>query len=118
MSTELQVYGIRNCDSVRLALKFFKAKGIGFTFHDFDKEPAGCETVAAWLQKVPMETLLNNRSATYRKLGLAKMELDDAAEREWLCKENRLIKRPVVVTAGGDVIVGFDEEMYAKRFSA
>jgi len=41
------------------------------------------------------------------------MKLDEAGMREWLCKENTLIKRPVIEIDDGRVIVGFDPEVYA-----
>ncbi len=37
-------------------------------------------------------------------------------KREWLCKENLLIKRPVIELDNGDVIVGYDEELYNEVF--
>jgi len=45
-------------------------------------------------------------------LKLKDLGLDEAGMREWLCRENLLIKRPVVETDDGQVIVGFDPERY------
>lgn len=111
----ITVYGIKNCDSVRKALKFFKRNGIAYTFVDFKTDPVGCDTVDRWLERGDMRQLFNTRGTTYRTLNLKAMELDDAAKRDWLCKENMLIKRPVVEKEN-HVIIGFNQPLYEGEF--
>ena len=110
----IRVYGIKTCDTVRKALKYLKEKGIDFEFVDFKKTPVGCDKIDEWLRKVPIETLFNKRGTKYRLLKLKELNLDEAGMREWLCKENLLIKRPVVELENGEIIVGFDPERYAE----
>jgi len=43
------------------------------------------------------------------------MHLDEKAQEEWLCKENLLIKRPVIEFKD-KVIVGFNEENFKGVF--
>ena len=112
----MKVYGIKTCDTVRKALKFLKEKGVEFDFVDLKKEPVGCETIDRWLSKVELATLFNKRGTKYRMLKLKDLGLDEAGMREWLCRENLLIKRPVVETDDGQVIVGFDPERYEALF--
>ena len=83
----MKVYGIKTCGSVKKALKFFK-------------------------DKIDIDTLFNKRGTKYRQLKLKELNLDDEGKKKWLCKENILIKRPVIELDNGDVIVGFDEEKY------
>ncbi len=109
----MKLYGIKTCDTVRKARKYLKEHGIDYTFVDMRAIPVGCETIDRWLEQVPIETLFNKRGTTYRKLGLGEMDLDESGMREWLCKENTLIKRPVIETDDGRVIVGFDPQVYA-----
>jgi len=111
----ITVYGIKNCDSVRKALKFFKENDIAYTFVDFKTDPVGCDTVDRWLETGDMRQLFNTRGTTYRTLNLKAMGLDDAAKRDWLCKENMLIKRPVVEKEN-HVIIGFNETLYEGEF--
>ena len=66
--------------------------------------------------KVDIDTLFNNRGTKYRMLKLKELNLDNNGKREWLCKENLLIKRPVIELENGDVVVGFDEERYKEIF--
>ena len=111
----IDVYGIKNCDSVKKALSFFTKNQLEYTLHDFKTENLACEKIAYWLTQVEMKKLFNARSTTYRTLKLKELNLDDAAKQEWLCKENMLIKRPVV-EYNGDIIVGFDEATYKEKF--
>jgi Spx/MgsR family transcriptional regulator len=112
----MRVYGIKTCDTVRKALKYLNEKGVDFEFVDLKKEPVGCETVDRWLERVDIATLFNKRGTKYRMLKLKELDLDEAGMREWLCKENLLIKRPVIELDDGGVVVGFKPERYDKIF--
>jgi len=111
----IQVYGIKNCDSVKKALSFFKKHNLEYELQDFKSTPVSCQTISTWLNAVEMKTLFNARSTTYRTFKLKEKNLDEAGQKEWLCKENLLIKRPVVEFKG-EVIVGFKEENYQGVF--
>ena len=111
----MRVYGIKTCGSVKKALKFFNDNNIEYEFVDLKKEPVGCEKIEEWLKQVDINTLFNSRGTKYRQLKLKELNLDDEGKKEWLCKENLLIKRPVI-EYNGKVIVGFDEEKYKEIF--
>jgi len=108
----MKVYGIKTCDTVRKALKYLKEKGVDFEFVDLKKEPVECERIDRWLERVDISTLFNKRGTKYRMLKLKELNLDEAGMREWLCKENLLIKRPVIELDDGRVVVGFKPEIY------
>ena len=109
------LYGIKNCDSVKKAVAFFKNHGIAYEFVDFKSTHVDCATIKKWLEQTDLKTLLNSRGTTYRTLGLKAMDLDDAAKIEWLGKENMLIKRPVV-EYDGKLLVGFNQTRYEGAF--
>ncbi|MEA1919986.1 MAG: Spx/MgsR family RNA polymerase-binding regulatory protein [Campylobacterota bacterium] len=111
----IQVYGIKNCDSVKKALKFFKAHDIAYELCDFKASPVGCEKVSSWLSHVEMKTLLNSRGTTYRTLKMKELDLDDASKKQYLCDHNMLIKRPVVEYQNR-VLVGFNLSEYEGVF--
>ena len=111
----IKVYGIKNCDSVKKALKFFKEHNLDVEFIDFKQEALPCEKITQWLTKVDITTLFNARSTTYRNLKLKELNLSDEQKAEWLCKENLLIKRPVI-ELGDELIVGYNEEQYLTKF--
>lgn len=107
----IKVYGIKNCDSVRKAVKFLKSHGISYEFIDFRETPATQETIDSWLQYSDIGTLFNTRGTTYRTLKLKDQNLSDDEKRQWLAKENMLIKRPVI-TFEKHVIIGYNESQY------
>lgn len=111
----IKVYGIKNCDSVKKALSFFKKHNLAYELHDFKEKSVSCDTIASWLQKSDIKSLFNSRSTTYRTLKLKELNLDDNAKSEWLCKENMLIKRPVVEFES-NLLVGFNEDDYKGVF--
>lgn len=111
----VRVYGIKNCDSVKKALKFFEAHNIACELVDFKTTPVDCATINHWLQSVDIKTLFNTRGTTYRTLGLKALDLTDDEKASWLCKENMLIKRPVV-EYDGKVLVAFNQSMYEGIF--
>ncbi len=109
------LYGIKNCDSVKKAVKFLKEHNIAYEFVDFKTTPVGCDTVTSWLQQVEMKQLFNTRGTTYRTLQLKALNLDEAQQLQWLCKENLLIKRPVL-DVDDKIMVAFDQAAYEKQF--
>jgi Spx/MgsR family transcriptional regulator len=111
----IKIYGIKNCDSVKKALKFFKEHAVAYEFIDFKQEPLSCDKITEWLEKVDMNKLFNARSTSYRNLKLKEMNLNDTQKAEWLCKENLLIKRPVV-EFDERLIVGYNEDEYITNF--
>jgi len=111
----MKLYGIPTCGSVRKARKFFKDNEIELEFIDFKKTSVDCEDVDRWLDQVSIDILFNNRGTKYRTLQLKELNLDADGKREWLCKENMLLKRPIIEFEG-KVVVGWDEEIYKEMF--
>ena len=111
----IQIYGIKNCDSVKKAIKFFKNNDLKYTLHDFKSDPVSCEKVSFWLKSITLKTLFNARSTTYRTLKLKEKNLNEEEQISFLCQENLLIKRPII-EYNNDIIVGFDEENYKGIF--
>lgn len=110
----LKIYGIKNCDSVRKAIKYLKTHNIDYAFIDFRETPVDQETITAWLKCTDIKTLLNTRGTTYRTLNLKVLDLNDQEKQLWLAKENMLIKRPVI-TFNNKVIVGYNESQYLEN---
>ncbi|MEA3522277.1 MAG: arsenate reductase family protein [Campylobacterota bacterium] len=109
------IYGIKNCDSVKKALKFFKNHAIEYELIDFKNTPIDCVKVSNWLTSVEIKTLFNTRSTTYRKLKIKELNLDDISKKQYLCEHNLLIKRPVVEYKN-QLLVGFNLKEYEGVF--
>ena len=111
----VKVYGIKNCDSVKKALKFLRQHNLEYSLQDFKTDPVDYDKVSQWNQSVEMKQLFNTRGTTYRTLKLKDLDLNDEQKLEWLCKENMLIKRPVIEYDTNKVLVAFDEDIYTKE---
>lgn len=110
----INIYGIKTCSTVRKAIKFCKDNNLEYTFIDFRTNPLECEKVNYFATKVDINLLFNNRGTKYKDLGLKELNLDENRKLEWLCKENMLLKRPVVEYKD-KVLVSFNEEIYKKE---
>lgn len=109
----MKIYGITTCGSVKKALSFFKNKNIAYEFIDLKKVAIEEKHLREWTQKQPLSLLFNNKGLKFKALGLDK-NLNDEAKIQWLLKEQLLFKRPIIECDDGSLIVGFDEENYAK----
>lgn len=109
----IHLYGIPNCDTVKKARKWLDAQGIDYTFHDYKKEGADPAKVERWIAAEGIDTILNRRGTTWRKLpDEDKARSDDAAGAAQLLVANpSMIKRPIVEYDGG-LLVGFDEDAW------
>ena len=109
----IHLYGIPNCDTVKKARKWLDAQGLEYTFHDYKKEGADPEKLAAWIDAEGVDTVLNRRGTTWRKLSEAEKADVDATKAVTLLQANpSMIKRPVVEHPGG-LLVGFSESEWA-----
>ncbi|NPA65883.1 MAG: Spx/MgsR family RNA polymerase-binding regulatory protein [Epsilonproteobacteria bacterium] len=110
----MKVYGIKNCDSVKKALKYLHVNEIDYDFVDFKEQKPTLQLIQKWADAVGIKKLFNTRSTTYRNLGLKQMNLSDEQKIEWMAKEPLLIKRPVVEKEEV-VLVGYSEEEYKRN---
>ena len=114
----INIYGIKTCSTVRKAIKFCKDNELEHTFIDFRATPLEADKVNYFATKVDINLLFNNRGTKYKDLGLKELNLDENGKLEWLCKENMLLKRPVVEykSQGDDkVLISFNQEVYEKE---
>lgn len=112
----IKLYGISNCDTVKKARAWLNGAGVAHDFHDFKKQGVSAEQLKRWIAEVGWERLVNRQGTTWRKLEpAAQAAVVDAASAEALMlAQPSVIKRPVVETSTGDVLVGFDEGRYVK----
>jgi Spx/MgsR family transcriptional regulator len=105
----LTVYGLKNCDTCRKAIKWLTAENIPHTFHEVRKDGIDRAMVAGWLKDVRWEVLLNQRGYTWRGLPVAdKNGIDETKAIDLMIQNPALIKRPVF-DKSGIILVGFKE---------
>lgn len=103
----IALYGIPNCDTVKKARSWLDGRGIAYTFHDYKKQGADPAKVAAWVAAKGLDTVLNRRGTTFRKLSDAERAQAESDPVALMVAQPSLIKRPVVEHPGG-WLVGFD----------
>ncbi|MHA7899472.1 MAG: ArsC/Spx/MgsR family protein [Henriciella sp.] len=105
----LTLYGLKNCDTCKKALKALKGAGQSVTFVDIRAEADLPAKVPTWLDATGPDLLINRRSTTWRNLSEAERETDPQA---LLIAHPTLIKRPVIET-GDAVHVGWTKAVEA-----
>ena len=75
------------------------------------KNPPDRETLGRFASRLEggARALIGTRSRVYRELGLQDKELSDEEWLDWIEKEPRLLRRPIL-TDGERVLVGFNEK--------
>lgn len=112
----VNVYGIRNCDTVKAARRWLDDQGIAYRFHDFRSDGLEPARLARWLNEPGWEQLINRRGTTWRQLNANTREgLSATTAAALLLAHPTLIRRPVLEQAGR-VHLGFSPEAYAHIF--
>ena len=105
----LTLYGLKNCDTCKKALKALEAAGRTVEFVDIRAEADLTTLLPVWLSEAGSDALINRRSTTWRTLS----EDERAGKpQELLTQHPTLIKRPVI-DADGHVYVGWTKDVQA-----
>jgi arsenate reductase len=111
----MKIYGIKNCDTMKKALKWLDAQEVAYEFHDYKKAGLSSKLADEFIAKIPLDTLINKRGTTYRALDdatKAKISEQDAATAKQVMLDNpSIIKRPVLEKDGA-YLLGFKAEQY------
>jgi Spx/MgsR family transcriptional regulator len=113
------LYGLKQCSTCLKARAWLDQHGVAHSFIDYRDDPVPAAMLKAWAGKVGgWEKLVNRTSMTWRALPEARKAASSDAEWAGLIAEYpALVRRPVTVTADGEVTVGFSEKRYGERFA-
>jgi len=113
--SKLTVYGIKNCDTCRKALKWLEQEGKPYRWQDLRADGVDHQQLQRWMAAVGADTLINRRSTTWRSLGpVDRAAADDPETAASLLRANpTLIKRPVFAL-DDDILVGFNAVVQEK----
>ena len=115
-SEMVKIYGIKNCDTMKKAMKWLDEQGIAYQFHDYKKSGIDPKRLASWETKLGWETLLNRRGMMWRRVPEeVKAAIDRDSALGLMLETPSIIKRPVLDT-GNALYVGFKPEIYAEIF--
>lgn len=102
------------CTTCKRAKKWLDEKGVEYTERHIVEDNPTAEELKTWHEKsgLPLKRFFNTSGMKYRELGL-KDKLKDMSEEEQyalLSSDGMLVKRPIIVTDDGKVLVGFKEK--------
>ncbi len=117
MKTNVVLYGIPNCDTVKKARAWLAEQQVEVLFHDFKKQGVPKARLDLWLDTAGWDKLLNRQGTTWRKLDAATQAAvtDARSARALMLAQASVIKRPVVEWNPTDVSVGFDTDNWLAR---
>lgn len=109
-TSEFVLYGIKNCDTVRKARRFLDEHGASTQYHDFRQDGLDEAMVDRFIDQLGIKALLNTRGTTWRNLPEeTRQQADQPTQaRKIMLEHPAVIKRPILVRTGGEMIIGFD----------
>ena len=115
--TNYQMYGIKNCDTMKKAMTWLTENGVAYEFIDYKKAGVAEANLPDWAARAGWEVLLNRRGLMWKKLTDEERAAVDAAKAlKLMAQYPALIKRPVLDT-GKELLVGFAPETYAEKLT-
>jgi arsenate reductase-like glutaredoxin family protein len=91
--------------------------GIELNERDFFAEPFTADELRGLIGSRPVADYFSWRSPSFRKTGLSREDLTEDRMLELMVDEPRLIRRPLVLTGDGELIVGTDKKAMANVLS-
>lgn len=101
------------CSTCKKAKAWLDSHGVAYEARHIKDQNPTFEELSFWLEKsgLPVKKLFNTSGLQYKSLGLKDKLPGMTAEEQLrlLATDGMLVKRPIVVTDGGMVLVGFRE---------
>lgn len=91
----INIYGLKNCDSCRKAIKWLEINNFEFNFFDFKDLNLTEILLSSWIKVHSLDSLLNKRSTTWRNLDEKLKNNFDRDFNEIIIQNTSLIKRPI-----------------------
>lgn len=110
--SNITIYGIKNCDTMKKAFKWLDERGAAYIFHDYKKEGVDEAVLRAAIAEHGWENVINKRGTTWRKLPESvqnAMNPDLAVEAA--SANPSLVKRPIMVSKT-TILLGFKPDAY------
>ena len=109
------------CSTCKKAKKWLDKHGVAYEDRDIKLDNPTEDELRAWHEAsgLPLKRFFNTSGMLYRDMGL-KDKLPDMSEDEQfalLASDGMLVKRPIAVTDGSGVLVGFKEAEWAERLA-
>ena len=106
----LTLFGLKNCDTCRKARAVLTRHEVDHVFVDVAVTPPDAATIAAWLQALGEDRLINRRGTTWRALDEQARDRNAAA---LLAEHPKLMKRPIMVRGNAVMNAGGETDWLA-----
>ncbi|MCX8956736.1 ArsC family reductase [Erwinia psidii] len=109
-----EIYGIKNCDTIKKARKYLDSHDVAYRFHDYRTDGLDASLLQGFIDQLGWEALLNTRGTTWRKLNEeVRGRVNNAATAaELMLEYPAIIKRPLLCSSDGSMLAGFNESTY------
>ncbi len=111
------LYGIKNCDTMKKAMRWLSDNQIDYTFHDYRKDGIDAQWIKTMLTTIPLDNFINKRGTTYRQLDdevKHSLNIDNAVDL--LITQPAMIKRPILIH-NDHIELGFKPDLYSRIFA-
>lgn len=114
---DVQIYGIKNCDTMKKAFQLFEREKVEYQFLDYKKMAPDKSLLIHFLERVSLEDLINKRGTTYRNLKDEDKELLKSPDTAipLLISHSSMIKRPIIQFPTGEILIGLNEKEILER---
>jgi|TARA_B110000967_G_scaffold207962_1_gene258684 arsenate reductase len=117
----LQVYGIKNCNTVKKSLDWLKENNCQYEFFDVKKGLLNKILMEDWIHSMKSnytwESLVNKSGITWKQLSDKNkngiVTSDDAIKI--ILSKPTIMKRPVITKKGKIITIGFDINLYEEK---
>ena len=111
------LFGISNCDTVKRARAWLKARSVEYQFHDYKKLGCSKDQASQFVSHLGVEAVINRRGTTWRSLSDdQKKEITEESAVLLMCEYPSLIKRPIF-NQENIWLIGFDESAWHELLS-
>lgn len=106
----IEIYGIKNCNTVKKALDWLAGNNLEYRFHDYKKEGVDQKKLEQFVAEFGWEKVLNRKGTTWRQLSAEQQNKisDQKSALKIMLEKPSIIKRPLV-EAKSQLLLGFDE---------
>lgn len=113
-----QVYGIKNCNTIKNALNWLKTNQISYEFHDYKQKGITEEKLQDWCKQKGWEVLINKKGSTWKAYDINHQRkiVNEKTAIAYLLDNTSAIKRPIIENEGKIIALGFDETGYTLLF--
>jgi arsenate reductase len=113
----ITLYGIKNCDTVKKAIKWLEQHNIEFQLYDFKKQALTSDLLTEFVKLSDWSLLLNKRSTSFRNLPESiKNNLTDEVIFAAVIEQPTLLKRPLL-PLNDQLNLGFSAQKYQALFN-